>query len=886
MNQVANQHAIHRFFCVVLVMLLCSFDVCAQFVQGTITDAATGETLPGARVFYQNDKRTLVASNINGQYKIAFRKGDLVFSMIGFETKIVHVSSAQKLNVKMVETTSSLKEVEVRATRKKYTRKDNPAVTLMQKVIAAKKQSNLREQHDFLSYMKYEKMTMAMNEVTDKVFQDDHFKHLPFLKEHVETCPETGKLILPLTVDEKVSRIIYRKDPKNEKTIVVGERSEGVTDLINTGDIVTSFMADCFTDVDIYKDEVRLLQYPFMSPIASGAIKFYRYFLADTVMVDKQKCYKVDFGPNNDQDFGFSGTLWVLADSTWQLKRVQLGIPSRSDVNFVDHMDIVQNFEPLPSGEQVVVDNKMILQLKLASWLNKFQVERTVRYTNFDFTIIPERSFKIKGDTKVESSAKMRDEEFWEEQRPTPLSTSESQMDLFMKRIESIKGFKEILWVGKAFIENFVETSVDPHKPSKVDVGPINATFTQNFVEGFKLRGSAQTTANLSKHWFGKGYLGYGFGDQRFKGLAEVTYSINPKDYLPREFPKNNITASYFYDVIAPSDRFIQTDKDNVFTSLKWTTVDHMSYIQRINLQYDREWENGMHLIAGLRRERQEGAGKLFFQPLHNVDVNGKLRTADAALMPELNYLDNKKYLTTTDVSFAFEYQPGASWINTKQRRLKTNFDTPIWGMSHTTGVKGLLGGEYNYNLTEFTVYKRFWLKTWGKFDFYMKAQCQWNKVPFPLLCYPVANLSYIMEDYTFNLIDNMEFITDRNATFLLSWDLNGKIFNRIPLLKKLKWREYFGCNMYWGYLSDKNNPFLAQNADESALYYFPGHYNADGTFNYNSQLMSVDRPYVELIAGIHNIFKLLHVEYVHRLNYIQPGTQKWGVRFMFRASF
>lgn len=886
MNKTVHQHIFCRIFFIVTLMMLCGLRVSAQYVQGTITDAATGETLPGARVFYQDDKRTLVASDLKGQYKIRYRKGDLVFSMIGFETQIVHVTSSQKLNIKMKETASNLAQVEVTGKKKKYTRKDNPAVAMMEKVIAAKKQSNLRELHDYLSYMKYEKMTMAMNEVTEKVFEDEHFKSMPFLKDHVETCTETGKLILPLTVDEKVSHIIYRKNPKTEKTIVVGDRSEGVTDFINTGDIVTAFMDDCFTDVDIYKDEVRLLQYPFISPIGSGAIKFYRYFLADTIMIDKQKCYTVEFGPNNDQDFGFSGTLYILADSTWQLKRVHLGIPSRSDVNFVDHMDIIQDFEPLPSGEQVVVDNKMILQLKLTSWLSKFQVERTTRYSAYDFSDIPDRNFKIKGDTKVESSAKMRDEEFWEEQRPTPLSSSESQMNVFMSRLESIKGFKAVLWVGKAFIENFVETSVDPKKPSKVDIGPINATFTQNFVEGFKLRGSAQTTANLSKHWFGKGYLGYGFGDKRWKGLAEVTYSINPKDYLPREFPKNNITASYFYDVIAPSDRFIQTDKDNVFTSLKWTTVDHMSYVQRMNLQYDREWENGMHLVAGVRRERAEGAGKLFFQPLHDTDANGDARPADVLTMPELNYASNQKYLTTTDLSLAFEYQPGASWINTKQRRLKTNFDSPIWGASHTMGVKGLLGGDYNYNLTEFTVYKRFWLKTWGKFDFYMKAQCQWNQVPFPLLCYPVANLSYIMEDYTFNLIDNMEFITDRNATILMSWDLNGKIFNRIPLLKKLKWREYFGCNMYWGYLSDKNNPFLAQNANDSKLYYFPGHFAEDGTFQYNSQLMDAKRPYVELIAGVHNIFKLLHVEYVHRINYLQPGTQTWGVRFMFRASF
>ena len=857
--------------------MLCVFRSAAQFVQGVVSDATTGETLPTVHVYYVDDKSTVVQTDINGKYKIAFRKGKLIFSMMGFESQTVEVKASQRLNIKLRETASSLQEVTVTRKRTKYQRKNNPAVDMMRKVIEAKKATDLR-QNDYLSYMKYEKMTFALNEFTEKVFQDDHFKHFPFLKEHVETCPETGKLILPLTIDEKASRIIYRKSPHEEKSIIVGQRSEGVTNLINTGEIVESMLADCFQDIDIYKNQVRMFQYPFTSPIADGAIGFYRYFIVDTTFVDKQKCFKLEFTPNNPQDFGFSGSLYVLADSTWRVKRAEIGIPSRSDVNFVEQMDVIQDFEPLPTGEQVVTNYKMIVQMKLASFIQKMQVERTVKYSQWDFAPIPDRTFKFKGDTKLEANAQMRDEEFWDEQRPTPLTKSESQMNEFMQRIQNIKGFKQIIWVGKAFIENFVETSINPEHPSKVDIGPINAMISQNFVEGLKLRASAQTTANLNPHWFGKGYVGYGFGDKRWKGLGEITYSINKKDYLPREFPKNNITASYFYDVIAPSDRFIQTDKDNVFTSLKWTTVDHMTYVQRMLLQWDREWENGMHLVTGFRRERAEGAGKLFFQKMNGTAMPRQ------DLMDSPDYMS--KYITSSEFSAGFEYQPNAAWINTKQRRLKLNYDSPIMGVKHTTGVKGLFGGDCNYNLTEITFYKRFWMHSWGKFDCYLHAQCQWNQVPFTLLGFPVANLSYIMEDYTFNLIDNMEFITDRNATLLLSWDLNGKILNRIPLVRRLKWREYLGCNFYWGYLSDKNNPFLAKNQNDSRLYYFPGHYNADGTFDYNCQVMEAKRPYVELIVGIHNIFKLLHVEYVHRVNYIQPDTQKWGIRFMFRASF
>ena len=170
--------------------------------------------------------------------------------------------------------------------------------------------------------------------------------------------------------------------------------------------------------------------------------------------------------------------------------------------------------------------------------------------------------------------------------------------------------------------------------------------------------------------------------------------------------------------------------------------------------------------------------------------------------------------------------------------------------------------------------------------DIYVKGGVQWNKVPFPLLIMPAANLSYIMEDYTFNLIDNMEFLNDRYASLMYSWDLNGKILNRIPLIRKLKWREYIGCNVLWGTLTSKNNPYLDKNAGDHRLLYFPGEMQADGSFESLSHVMDKKRPYVELVAGIHNIFKIFHIEYVHRMNYHYPGTQKWGIRGMFRLTF
>lgn len=865
-----------------LLLIFPTLIALGQNITGIVVDAKTGEGIPFVNIVYEGEKR-IVQTDVEGKFSVPPRTGRLRFSIIGYETQTLRVAAgSRELKVRLRPIETSLQEAVVTGHKGKYSRKNNPAVELMKKVIAAKKSSDLKT-HDYLTVDKYSKLTLAVNEVSDRIFEEDRFKKFPFLKDHVETCNETGKLILPISVDETVSQEIFRKSPHEDKTLILGQRNTGVNELFNTGDLLTTVLKDCFTDVDIYKDDVRLLQYQFVSPISSRAgISFYRFFIVDTLQVDGARCIQVDFTPNNAQDFGFSGSLYILADSTYRVHKADIGIPRRSDVNFVEAMRILQTFRTLPSGEQVLVKDDMIVQLKFAKFLHKFMVRRTTDYNSYSFAAIPDRAFRFKGPQKVDVNAKMRGEDFWAAVRPDTLTQSEGRMDQLLRQLEKVKGFKFVLFVAKAFIENFVETSADPKKPSKVDIGPINTMISQNFVDGLRLRASAQTTANFNPHLFLKGYLAYGFKDERWKGMGEVTYSFNKKAYLPREFPVNNLTFSYSNDVMSPSDKFLPTDKDNVFTSFKWTTVDHMMYYETFKLLWDREWENGLRLKLQARTQRDEPTGALFYQSL------GKDVTT-----PSLTAM-NRKYFRTSDFSVALNFQPGATYLNTKQRRLPVNMDSPIFSLSHTTGIYEQYGQNHVYNITEAGIYKRLWLASWGKMDLYLRGGAQWDKVPFPLLIMPAANLSYIMEDYTFNLIDNMEFLNDRYASFMFSWDMNGKILNRIPLIKKLKWREYIGCNVLWGTLTDKNNPTLAQNAGDSRLFYFPGRWYGsptatDGTggFRYLSRPMNTATPYVEVIAGIHNIFKLFHVEYVRRLTYIDnPETNKWGIRFMFRVTF
>ena len=876
-----------------LLLLFTAIPLSAQRLVGRVIDAKSGEAIPFVNVFYDAAKggRHGVQTDASGRFSLPLHKNmRVVVSSVGYESFSTRAVGGDSLIVRLKPADFAMSTAVVSAKRTKYSRKNNPAVILMEKVIAAKKSGDLRNR-DFYSYEKYNKLTFALSDITPQFFEEGGIKKMPFLKDHVETSKETGKLILPVSVDETVSQEIYSKALGEAKTIVKGERTTGMNEIIDTGDILASMLQDVFTEVDIYQDDIRFLQAQFLSPVAThGSIAFYRYFIEDTTVVDGQRCIQVSFGPNNPRDFGFTGSLYILADSTYRIAKADISIPVKSTVNYVKRINIAQQFTTLPSGEQVLAKNDMFVVLEAAKFLKTLEVKRYTEYSNYSFAPLSPRLFRFKAEKKTEPDARMQNENFWKEHRPLALSPSEDRLSLFVERIYNIEGFSPIIWMGKSLIENYIPTSIDPKDPSKLDIGPVNTTVTTNPVDGVRLRVSLQTTANLNPHMFWRGYLAYGFRDQRWKGLGEVTYSFRRKAYLPMEFPVSNLTFTYSYDVSVPSDQYLTTDKDNVFMAFKWAEVKHMTYDRSFKLVYDREWDYGLQWRAQLRHDMTEPTYKLFYQPVVNgihYDAQGNYNPRPFGPGDGTSFsARNRRYLRTTDFSVLLQYQPGVAYINTKQRRILVNKEAPIYRISHMAGLRGVWS-DYTYNLTEVGVRKRVWLRSWGRMDFDFAAGAQWNRVPFPLLIMPRANLAYVYDDDMYYLVDNMEFLNDRYAQLMFNWSMNGKIFNRIPLFNRLKWREHVGFNILWGRLTDKNNPYLEKNKTRSDLYYFPGEFNPDGSFRQQSKVMDPQVPYVEAAFGIHNIFKLFHIDYVRRFTYLDdPRTTRWGIRFMARVIF
>ena len=779
-------------------------------------------------------------------------------SFVGYETvkRAVRAGEKRTVNVSMKSLDRELSELVVKPKKQKYSRKNNPAVELMRKVIAAKGQNDLKN-NDYYRYDKYQRITFGFNNITQEFMDSGFLKKYPLLLKQVEFCPQTQTNILPLTYNETSSEHIYRKLPEAERDFMRGTNSEGLNELFATGDIVNIVLQRFFADVNIYDNSINLLERYFTSPLSeSHAIIFYQYYIMDTLDVEGDKCIELSFIPRNPQDFGFSGRLWVLADSSYQVKRCLVNLPVRSSVNFISNLVIEQDFATLPNGQRVLVKDNMIAEMGALKRYHNMLVKRTTAYTGFDFSPIADERFEQR-ETPREGVPQIKDNTFWTQYRTDTLTRSEANMSKMVSDMTKKKGFGWILWIVRAFVENYVETS-PPGKKNYVDFGPVNTVVSSNFIDKVRLRASAQTTANLNPHLFLKGYVAYGVRDRKWKYEGEIEYSFLKKQYSPEEFPRNSIAVSTRYDVMAPSDALLPTDKDNVFASFKTQTIDQMSYFRQYSVRYVYEFDNHFGITAQLRHIAQTPTGSLFY------------RNLDGLMVPKL---------TQSEATLSLRYAPGEQVVVTKQRRHPVNHNYPIFTLMHTAGFKGVLGGDYASNYTELSLTKRFWLNSWGRIDVYARAGAQWNKVPFPLLITPEANNSYVIQRNMFNLINNMEFMNDRFVSVALQWDLSGKLFNRIPLLKRLKWREVIGFKTLYGTLTDKNNPYKQTGGGE--LFDFPSRNGMPTSF------VMGDAPYMELNVGIHNIFKFLRVDYVRRLNYLDlPNVKKNGVRFVLQFDF
>lgn len=768
--------------------------------SGIVKDSITGEPLPFVSVYF--DGSTIGAmTDDNGTFTLQNNQGytKLAAASLGYDTKFIDLKPGKKndnLEVLLKPTAFEISEVVVKPKREKYTRKDNPAVELIKKVIAHKNDNRIEAKPEYQTEV-YEKLSLSLDNFNPNLDKNKFLKKFKFIKNYLDTSEFNGKPILTVSVRENLSDFYYRKSPKAEKTIVRAKRMQGIDKTLDDGGGITSNLEEIFKSINIFDNNIPILLNRFVSPLSSTlATTYYHYYIMDTLDVGGDKCVDLAFVPANSESYGFTGRLYITLDGNYAVKKVLLNTPANINLNWVDKLRIEQEFKQMPDSTWVLDQENTFVNFYVVKGTQQLYAHQLRNYDNYNFNVQNADSvFGLLGALHVLPEATAQPDTFWTHNRPIPLKEKEDALKDLLGQLRKVPAFNAIIKTAEILITGYIPTANDK-KVTKFDFGPMNTTFSANHLEGFRMRVGGMTTANLNPYWFASGYLAYGTNDRKIKYNLKLTHSFTKKEYHEGENPVNNLSFIQEYDVYTPGQDFLFTSKDNIFVAWKvGEPVTKMQYIRKSVLQYEKEWLNGLTWKSWIMNQNNEAAGTLQYI---KRDESGNLY--------------HIKDFTTSEIGTQLRFAPGERAYNGrsgKESVFNLSKDAPVFKLSHQLGIKGVLGGDYNYNHTEISAEKRIWLSSFGHIDAQIKAGKVWDKVPFPLLILPNTNQSITIQPEAFHMMNALEFVTDQYVSFNATYYLKGWILNRIPGIKWLRLREVLSFNMIYGGLTDKNNPTL-----------------------------------------------------------------------------
>ena len=823
-------------------------------VSGIVYDSITSKPLPFVSVFFENSSIGTVTDK-KGRFEIRDTQefSTLTVSFLGYKTQTVFIAPGEKtkLEIYLKPVNYQFAEVIVKPKKERYSKKNNPAIELIEKVIANKGKKRIENSRSW-QFQQYEKFTLSLGNM-DKAFETKGlFKVFKFLPEYLSTSELDSTSILTLSIKEAASDE-YRNQG-NKKTMVRAAKREGIDHLLEIESLDAIYSEAFFKEINIFDNDLEILMKHFVSPLSSTlATSFYKYYILDTVTYKNNRCIILDFAPYNVQDFGFTGRLWILPDNSWAVKKIELNIPRNNTVNFIKQMRVSQEFDLLPSGLWAKSDESIIADFEASKHALGVYVKKSTNYSKYIVNSVPDSIFALEGNTIEQKDAYIQPDSVWNAYRTVPLQKNEQNVGVVLDKMMQVSFFNIFMKILKVVVDDYAKTNTSQQK-SVFDIGPVSTFISGNPLEGVRFRLGGMTTANLNPHLFWNGYLAYGAKDRIFKYASTITYAFNEKKYHENEYRKNNLAFSYSYDANTPGALYSNINQDNVLLSMRRGDNDNMTYRRQALALYEYESKWGFSFKVWTNVLNEQAAGSLQF-----------LIKEDAG-----NTMNIKDY-TSSAVGIRLRYVRNEKIFQNRSNRIVFYENEPVFGLAYTAGIKGYLKGEYAYHALETSIEKRFWFSAYGDVDVTGKAGKIWGKLPFPLLMIPNANQSYLMQPESFSLMNVLEFVNDEYASLDLQFHFNGLLLNRMPLLRQLKLREVAGISGIYGNLSGGNDP-----SQNPALFIFPA----------GSGKMT-DMPYMETSIGVENILKILRICYVRRLTYLgNPGISKGGVRFAFTFTF
>ncbi len=840
----------------ILLLLIYSLHSVAQTgamrqITGFVRDSLTREPVPLASIMLLGTNEGVLA-NEQGGFTINTRTPftQVRVTAVGYHTRVIEVEPDQTiLVIDLPSKAVALDEVLVKRGNERYSKDNNPGVDLARRLIATRDHGNPISRHDYYTREKYERMTYGLNDVDAALNTADPASRMAFLNEYADTSVLTGKRVLPVSMREKIATDYFRNMPRSHRELVLARNSEGIDQSLDQAS-VTRYLEDVFREIDIFANDIPFMGYRFVSPLSTIGVSFYKYFLNDTVDIDGEKCLELAFVPFNPESMGFLGRVYVVdGDTSLFVKRVSLHVPARINLNYVEQVSIVQDFVRAHDGSRLLTHDDMEVEFKVVDGAPGLFARRETSYSEHYFGLPDNVAIFSKPQEQVISpSVDLMPSVFWDAHRPSNISGGNHMIDNMLARLRQSRTFWWTEKVLTAIIKGYIPTGSN----SKWDFGPITSTISANDLEGLRLRLGGMTTVNLSRHWFVRSYVAYGFDDHRLKYMGQLEYSFNEKKQLDQEFPIHSIRLRHQYDVNRVGQNLLYTNADNVLLTLRRAGNTILGYRRSTVAEYTIETPHNFMFAAAFEHNISE-ATKLM--PLMRADGTEDRRYTEAGFKVTLRWA------------------PGEKFYQARSYRVPINMDAPILTITHTIMPRGFMGSRFTINKSEISLQKRFWFSAFGYTDLMLRGSKIWSKVAYPDLLIPNTNVSYTIQPAAFALLDPMEFVADQSLSWDFTYWANGLLFNRIPLIRRLKLREVLTLRGMWGDLSKHNNP--AYDAD---VYRFPvtAHCKAMG-----------DTPYLEAGVGIDNILSLLRVDYVWRLTYRHtPGTDRRGIRLTLHLNF
>jgi hypothetical protein len=812
-----------------LFVTICfSFVLHAQktVVYGTVIDAVSKQTVPFAPIYFVGTKSG-TTSDENGVYRIeTYYSSDTIRCKgMGYAQQSFYVKqgTTKEINFALVdENTTGVVVIRPKD-------EPNPAIALMKKVIENKKINN-REKLDAYEYEAYNKVEFDLNNISAAIADKKLLKPFEFVFEGLDTTQE--KPYLPIFMTESLSDFYYRRNPKISKEVIKGTRVSGVEN-----QSVNQFLGDMYQNVNIYDNEIVVFSKSFTSPVSTYALGFYDYGLVDSAYIEGKWCYKLEFFPRRKQELLFHGEMWIH-DTTYAVKQVDATISEDANINWIKEFSVHQEYNEVEKEVWMLVKDQLLVEFNLNE--RKIGVYGRKNSSYKKFVINKEREgdfYQGYTDIVVDPNSSNHDEAYWESMRHTALTAKEERIYNMADTLKTLPQFKTVADIISLFVTGYKVKGI-------FEFGPYFTFYSFNPIEGNRLRFGGRTSNAFSKKVMLDGYLAYGFRDERFKYGAGGLYVI-------QKSPRLAISAHGKRDMeqLGLSEGAFR--QDNILSSLfRRNPANKLTDVTDLNSYIEKEWFYGL-------------SNKLIFT--HRILKPAGTRYSYSRFLPLTNSFEPENALITTEVSLYTRFAFKEKFIYGEFERISLGTNFPEFEMIYSLATPGILDAEYEYQRLQLQVYDKMRFGPFGYLNITVQAGKIYGNLPYPMLQMHQGNETFFYDEASYNTMNYFEFVSDQWLSLWGSYHAEGLFLNKVPLLRRLKWREVASAKMLVGSYDLKNDELL--NRD----------FNSDGI----ADIYRLKQPYLEAAIGIENIFKVLRLDALWRLSYLDHANI---VRFGLRA--